>query len=313
MNEVAGGSRCPQCNALNAPMAGQCTSCGAALAQTVSPDSGVLRSPIRSQEHFAAPHESPLYYQAPYAAPAPYGTPYPPVQTSQIYPVPQPTQPYEPYNYGPPRGQPAYNEPYSQHPQPYAPQPYPIHMYGPNGVPQPPPYPHYPMVNVNVSPVVNVAMPAQPPPAPPVVLVNTASLAPNMAVRALWFLFVGLWLGLICTVIGWAMCIAVITLPVGLMLLNRLPSIMTLRPPTRSTQVFYAGNVTVVNTNVAPVQHPMWMRALYFLFVGSWLSAVWLVVAWCLVALAPITLGMSLAPAFMMFDRVPQVLTLRIN
>jgi hypothetical protein len=175
------------------------------------------------------------------------------------------------------------------------------------------PYPPYPAVNVNVSPVINVAMPAPPPPAPPVVVVNTANLAPNMVVRALWFVFVGLWLGLISTVVGWALCIAVITLPLGLMLLNRLPSIMTLRPPTRGTQVFYAGGITVVNTNVSPLQHPLWMRGLYFLFVGSWLSAIWLAVAWCLVALAPITLGMSLAPAFMMFERVPQILTLRVN
>jgi hypothetical protein len=122
-----------------------------------------------------------------------------------------------------------------------------------------------------------------------------------------------MWLGLFATVIGWVLCVLVLTLPVGLLILNRLPQIMTLRPPSRSTQVTYANGVTMITTNVGSRQLPFLLRAVYFVFIGWWLTALWLVLAWVFVAFTPVTLGMSLVPAFMMFNRVPQVLTLREN
>ena len=52
-------------------------------------------------------------------------------------------------------------------------------------------------------------------------------------------------------------------------------------------------------------------RALYFLLVGWWADGLWLTLAWLMVAIWPVTLGVSLAPAFLMFDRLPAVMTLR--
>jgi uncharacterized membrane protein YccF (DUF307 family) len=149
--------------------------------------------------------------------------------------------------------------------------------------------------------------------ASPVVVIHHKSSGPNALVRIIWFLFVGLWLGLLCTVVGWLLCVAVITLPIGLLMLNRLPAIMTLRPATSTLQVTVAGNVTTVNTSVCARQHSFIVRAVFFLVVGWWASAIWLVAAWCLVAFSVPTLGLTLAPAFLMFDRVPVVLTLRVN
>ena len=168
-------------------------------------------------------------------------------------------------------------------------------------------------LSINVSPVINMQAPVtMPMPPQPIVVVNDAA-APSLVVRALWFLFFGLWLGLIATVVGWALCVGVVTLPIGLLILNRLPAIMTLQPPTRGTQVVHAYGVTTIHTNVGPVQRPFYIRALYFAFIGWWLSAIWLVLAWIFVAFSVVTLGMSLVPAFMMFNRVPYVLTLREN
>jgi hypothetical protein len=211
-------------------------------------------------------------------------------------------------------------------PQPL-PGPYPVanpgeqRQYAPPPAHYAPPYPGYHApINVSVNPVINVQTPItmqgtapMQAPSQPIVVLNTEQPGPNLVVRGLWFLFVGLWAGLIATIVGWALCAAVITLPLGLLLLNRLPAIMTLRPPSRTTQVWYGNGVTMINTNVAAIQLPFMLRTLYFLLIGWWFSALWLVLAWIFVLFSVVTLGLTLPAAFIMFDRVPQVLTLRVN
>jgi uncharacterized membrane protein YccF (DUF307 family) len=151
------------------------------------------------------------------------------------------------------------------------------------------------------------------PVAPTIVVVNNGQNGPGAIVRIIWFLCVGLWLGLLATVVGWFLCVAVITLPIGLLLLNRLPALMTLRPATSNVHVSVDGHVTTIRTGIGAEQTSFLIRAIYFLLVGWWFSGLWLAAAWCLVALSVPTLGLSLAPAFLMFDRVPKVLTLRAN
>ena len=48
-------------------------------------------------------------------------------------------------------------------------------------------------------------------------------------IRALWFVLVGWWASGVCIVVGYLMCLTVILIPVGLMILNRIPEAMTLR------------------------------------------------------------------------------------
>jgi uncharacterized membrane protein YccF (DUF307 family) len=48
-------------------------------------------------------------------------------------------------------------------------------------------------------------------------------------IRAPWFVLVGWWASGFCIVVGYLLCLTVILLPVGLMILNRIPEAMTLR------------------------------------------------------------------------------------
>jgi uncharacterized membrane protein YccF (DUF307 family) len=150
-------------------------------------------------------------------------------------------------------------------------------------------------------------------PAPlPFVLVDRRQGVPLPA-RVLWFLFVGIWLGLLATIVGWLLCVTVIGLPLGLLIMNRLPAIMTLHTATGTRQLTIGNGITALSVSLAEPQQPFLVRAVYFGLIGWWFSLLWLLVAWSLVALAVPTLGLSLAPAFMMFNRVPQVMTLRVQ
>lgn len=48
-------------------------------------------------------------------------------------------------------------------------------------------------------------------------------------IRAFWFVIVGWWFSGLCIAVGYLMCLTIILLPVGLMILNRIPEAMTLR------------------------------------------------------------------------------------
>src|SRR3954464_6905858 len=47
--------------------------------------------------------------------------------------------------------------------------------------------------------------------------------------RAVYFLLIGWWFGAIWSLLAWLLCITVIGIPVGVMMYNRLPAVMTLR------------------------------------------------------------------------------------
>jgi uncharacterized membrane protein YccF (DUF307 family) len=49
-----------------------------------------------------------------------------------------------------------------------------------------------------------------------------------MWLRAIWFLLVGWWLGAIYSGAAWLLCVIIITLPIGLLLYNRIGAVMTL-------------------------------------------------------------------------------------
>ena len=115
-----------------------------------------------------------------------------------------------------------------------------------------------------------------------------------LGIRALWFVFVGLWAGQIWLLMAWLLNLTLIGLPLGMWMLNQLPQVMTLRqqrrglylPATRSTVPFVA-------------------RAIYFVLVGWWLSLLWVELAWLASALL---IGLPLS--FLMFERAGTVATL---
>jgi uncharacterized membrane protein YccF (DUF307 family) len=139
----------------------------------------------------------------------------------------------------------------------------------------------------------------------PPIMVNVVS-SPNFLLRALWFIFIGWWAGLIWLHIGFALCVSVIFLPVGLMMLNRLPSVLTLQPSSQQTTVTMYQNGMVSVQVGEPQQIDFLLRALYFLVIGWWLGYVWALVGYIFcftIILMPI--------GVMMLNRLPTVLTLR--
>ncbi len=125
-------------------------------------------------------------------------------------------------------------------------------------------------------------------------------IGPNLLIRALYFIVFGLWFSSIWTVIAWVLCVTIIGLPLGLWMLNRLPQVVTLAPQ-RNDLVIANGHAYYADVP----QRPFLLRAVWFVLIGWWLSALWLTLAW---ALCASIIGMVVA--FWMFDRVPAIITL---
>lgn len=124
---------------------------------------------------------------------------------------------------------------------------------------------------------------------------------PGLLVRALYFVLFGLWFSGIWAAIAWFLSVTIIGLPLGLWMLNRLPQVVTLQPTRSDLVVTPAGRVVRLDVR----QVPLLLRALYFVLIGWWFSAIWIAIAW---ALCASILGMVVG--FWMFNRVPAIITL---
>lgn len=121
----------------------------------------------------------------------------------------------------------------------------------------------------------------------------------NLLVRAVWFLMIGWWLGLLWMIAAWLFNITLIGLPVGLMMLNTLPQVTTLQSLNRAHHHSRGSYLP---------QHPLMLRAVWFVLVGWWASLLWSIVAWSF------CVSILLMPlAFWMIDRVPTVTTLAME
>jgi len=114
--------------------------------------------------------------------------------------------------------------------------------------------------------------------------------------RALWFIFIGLWVGQLWLILAWLLNLTLIGLPLGMWMLSRLPQVMTLRstPIRRPAPVSLGQNAA----NFA-------VRAVYFVLIGWWVSLLWMELAWLIAASA---IGLPLS--FLMFERVATLTTL---
>ena len=126
------------------------------------------------------------------------------------------------------------------------------------------------------------------------------STGPNLLIRILWFLLVGWWLGGIVIALAWFLNVTIIGLPLGLYLLNRLPTAFTLRPQEQSWRLTPAGEL-----RQGKEQYPFLLRAVYFLLVGWWFSGLWLAAAY----IVGVTI-IGLPLAFIMFNYAGAVTTL---
>jgi uncharacterized membrane protein YccF (DUF307 family) len=125
-------------------------------------------------------------------------------------------------------------------------------------------------------------------------------------VQILWFLFIGWWAGQLWIAIAWLLMLTILGIPLAVMMLNKVPQVIALRSQTTGLTVTSVGGVTVVSVGAQVPQHNILLRALYFLLVGWWLSAIWMELAYfvCLTVI-----GLPLG--FWMFDRVPALVSLR--
>ncbi len=130
---------------------------------------------------------------------------------------------------------------------------------------------------------------------------------PGYLARGLWFVFVGWWLGYLTIALSYALILLVVTFPLGMTLLNRIPQVMTLRPRTRRYQSTQIGATVSIDEQHLP-QHFWLARVAYFLLIGWWLGLLWVNLAY----LFGITL-IGLPLSFWMYGRVGAVVSLHRN
>lgn len=139
---------------------------------------------------------------------------------------------------------------------------------------------------------------------------STASLfelksGPHILVRVVWYLLVGWWLTAILMGIAWFAAIIIVGLPLTFYLVNRIPTALTLRP-RREQFVGVTGQDGVTRyQKLATQQASVLVRAIYFLLVGWWLSALWMIGSYVLM-LTVIGIPIGL----MMVNRLPFIFSL---
>ena len=117
---------------------------------------------------------------------------------------------------------------------------------------------------------------------------------PALLTRALWFLVVGWWLTPILVNAAWFLNATIVGIPIGIKLVNLVPTALTLKEPRSLDTSDYAGS-----------QHSLTVRALYFVLVGWWFSWFWANAA----VLVSITI-VGLPVGIWMANRLPYVTSL---
>jgi uncharacterized membrane protein YccF (DUF307 family) len=120
---------------------------------------------------------------------------------------------------------------------------------------------------------------------------------PGCLMQLLYFLFIGWWLGAAAVLLAYALFALIITIPLGVALINKIPYLMALREAPQYITPYGAVQIP---------QHHFLVRAIWFLAVGWWATAL-LLSAGYLLCLTII--GMPIG--FWLFDATPGALTLR--
>ncbi len=128
---------------------------------------------------------------------------------------------------------------------------------------------------------------------------------PGLLVRAIWWLFVGWWLSGIVVGIAWIALITIIGIPLGVWLINRLPTVLTLRPRSRTWTIGQDASGGTVVSEAGRDQVAWPVRGIWFLLIGWWASGIWMAAAW----LVQLTI-VGIPIALIMFNRTPFVASL---
>jgi len=149
---------------------------------------------------------------------------------------------------------------------------------------------------------------APPPPsygAPPPPTVYERKSDHGFLVRALWYIFVGWWLTGLVMAVAWLLAIIIVGIPVSIYLINRVPTLLTLRPRNVRHQYVRGEDGVVREVAVSTEQSPFLVRAVYFVLVGWWASALWMIVSYLfMLTIIGIPVGL------MMANRLPFVFSL---
>jgi uncharacterized membrane protein YccF (DUF307 family) len=128
---------------------------------------------------------------------------------------------------------------------------------------------------------------------------------PGCLVQLLWFALIGWWVGELWIAVAWLLMVTIVGIPLGIAMLNRLPQVIALRGNRVAVEVLRHGDQVVQRETRLP-QRNIVLRALYFVLIGWWLTALWMEAAY---ALCLSIIGLPVG--FWMFDRVPALLTLQ--
>ena len=138
------------------------------------------------------------------------------------------------------------------------------------------------------------------------VVVSGSQKNPGCLVQLLWFVFIGWWAGQLWIAVAWLLMVTIVGIPLGVMMLNKVPQVIALRGESGGITLTTVGNGTTATAGASVPQHNIVLRALYFVLVGWWLSAVWMEVAY---AICLTIIGLPIG--FWMFDTVPALVSLR--
>jgi uncharacterized membrane protein YccF (DUF307 family) len=128
---------------------------------------------------------------------------------------------------------------------------------------------------------------------------------PHILVRVVWYLLAGWWLTGILMAIAWLAAIVVIGLPLTFYLVNRIPTVLTLRPRHEQFVTVTGQDGVTRYRRLATEQTSTLVRAAYFVFIGWWLSALWMVGSYLLMlTIIGIPVGL------MMVNRLPFIFSL---
>lgn len=87
----------------------------------------------------------------------------------------------------------------------------------------------------------------------------------HIIVRAVWFVFIGIWLAPLALLLAWLLNVTIVGLPLGIKIINRAPYIASLKESGTDVELHPEQRD----------QHPIVVRAVYFVLVGWWLSLAW--------------------------------------
>jgi uncharacterized membrane protein YccF (DUF307 family) len=122
-------------------------------------------------------------------------------------------------------------------------------------------------------------------------------------VRALYYIFIGWWFGLLWALLSWLVYATVIGAPLGAVMLNKVPGMISLKQRDKRYNVVSTGGGHDV-VEEKPQQRRWWIRVIYYPF-GLIFSLIAIFVGWLLCVFI-ITLPLGI----IIFNKVPAIASL---